>query len=88
VRIGRVNGNDCADRAKPRQRLAHGIRGRAEVDRNVELAQHRAEPIRQIIGGAIKQEGRRAQIAGSSPTLADQGAIENEWALRHRSYSV
>ena len=68
----------CDDRAARRERRAHRIGRRAEIDRQIELPQHRAEPLGQI----SPRRGRAGTSPGPSAArarwrAAQQRAIED-----------
>ena len=65
------------------ERVAHRVPRRAEIDREIEMAQHRREPFRKIVGHAVEQEGRRPQSGGAPAAAPQQGAIENHGILGH-----
>jgi hypothetical protein len=78
--IGR---DDAADRFEARQRVADRFPRRAEIDRALEAAQHRREPLGEIVGDAVEQERRRPQSGRAPAALPQQGAIENHGILGH-----
>ena len=56
------------------ERRAQGVAGRAEIERAIEAAQHRAEPLGEIRGDAIEQERFRARAPrrGGGARAADR----------------
>ena len=56
-----------ADLAACRQRAAHRVGRRAEIDRTLEPAQHRRQPVGEILRDAVDQEGRRPERAARAP---------------------
>jgi hypothetical protein len=50
-----------ADGAATREGRAHRAGGRAEIDRQIETAQHQAEPMRKFVGNLIEKERLRTK---------------------------
>ena len=65
------------DFAALRQHAAQRAGGRAEIDREVELAQHHGEPIAQFGGDPVDQEGLGPQRAGAPLPRAQQVPVED-----------
>ena len=70
-----------ADRPEAEKRRAHRFAGRAEIERNLEPAQHRANPLGKIVGHAIEQKRRRAERCRTLLPPAYERAVENHRAF-------
>ena len=62
------------------QPTAHRIGGRGEIDRQLEAAQHRGQPVAQILGRAVDQKRRRPELFRAAQIAAKRGAVEHDGA--------
>ena len=74
------HGNDGRNQVRAAQAAAHGIGRRGEIDRQLEAAQHRGQPVAQILGRAVDQKGRRPEFLRAAQIAADRGAVEHDGA--------
>ena len=68
----------ASDRRGACECAAHRIARGAEIDRDLILAQHRAEPIREVGGDAVDEEGLGSERACARLAAKQQHAIEDE----------
>src|SRR6185312_14044326 len=61
------------------QHASQRARRRAEIDRTLEAAQHRAEPLAELAGDAVEEERRRI-ARRAALAQAQQAAVEQLWA--------
>ena len=69
--------NDGRDLAAVGKHAAHRVGGRAEIDGALEGAQHHGEPLAQLGGDAVDQEGFGPERAGALLAHAQQFAVED-----------
>ena len=77
LRIG-LGGDQRADLGTAGERARECVARRAEVDRDIEPAQHHGDPLGHFLGGAIEQKGLGPAGDGAAAAGAQERAIEDE----------
>ena len=70
-------------RTETGQGCAHRLAWRAEIERQIEAAQHGGQPVGEIVGRAVEQKCNRAHRRRAAAAFAKKRSVENHWAFGH-----